>query len=51
MALEALAEYELRMPRIPESSLKAEFTTLGRKQIITLNLENKKDKVEKDLKV
>ncbi|XP_074539999.1 complement C4-B [Halichoeres trimaculatus] len=50
MALEALGEYELKRSGSPEASLRAEFTTEGRSNVIHLNLENKKDKVEQDLK-
>uniref|UniRef100_A0A3Q3LLG4 Complement C4B (Chido/Rodgers blood group) n=1 Tax=Labrus bergylta TaxID=56723 RepID=A0A3Q3LLG4_9LABR len=50
MALEALAEYELKRPVTPEASLNAVFTSPGKRDILKLQLENKKDKVEKDLK-
>lgn len=51
MALEALAEYELKKPPSPEPKLKADFTSAGRNEIVTLQLENKKEKVETSLKV
>ncbi|XP_006801498.1 complement C4-like [Neolamprologus brichardi] len=50
MALEALAEYELKKPPSPEPKLKADFTSAGRNEIVTLQLENKKEKVETSLK-
>lgn len=50
-ALEALAEYELRRPAIPESRMEAEFTALGRREVIKLVLERKEDRVETNLKV
>uniref|UniRef100_UPI0037E806E7 complement C4-B n=1 Tax=Semicossyphus pulcher TaxID=241346 RepID=UPI0037E806E7 len=50
MALEALAEYELKQPTGPEANLKAVFTTPGRRDIVKLVLENKKQRVETDLK-
>ncbi|CAJ1061688.1 complement C4-B isoform X2 [Xyrichtys novacula] len=50
MALEALAEYELKRPPSPEANLRAVFTVQGRRDIVKLDLESKKDKVEKDLK-
>lgn len=51
MVLEALAEYELKGPVRSEVNLVAEFTVQGRKDIIQLVLDNKKEKVETDLKV
>lgn len=51
MALEALAEYELKRSVRPETNLIAEFTTPGKRDIVKLELENKKHKVETDLKV
>lgn len=51
MALEALAEYELKRSVSPEANLIAEFTVQGRIEIVKLALENKKEKVETDLKV
>ncbi|KAM6995331.1 LOW QUALITY PROTEIN: complement C4-B [Tautogolabrus adspersus] len=50
MALEALAEYELKGPVISEASLNAVFTSPAKRDIVKLELENKEDKVEKDLK-
>ncbi|XP_059196181.1 complement C4-like [Centropristis striata] len=50
VALEALAEHELRRPDRPATNLIAEFTVKGRNDIVTLQLENKKEKVETDLK-
>ncbi|XP_045915076.1 complement C4-like [Micropterus dolomieu] len=50
MALEALAEYELKRSVSPEANLIAEFTVPGKKDIVKLVLENKKEKVETDLK-
>uniref|UniRef100_A0AAQ4RQ17 Complement C4B (Chido/Rodgers blood group) n=1 Tax=Gasterosteus aculeatus aculeatus TaxID=481459 RepID=A0AAQ4RQ17_GASAC len=50
MVLEALAEYELKGPVRSEVNLVAEFTVQGRKDIIQLVLDNKKEKVETDLK-
>nr|AIA08678.1 complement component 4 [Miichthys miiuy] len=50
MALEALAEYELKRSVSPEANLIAEFTVPGRSDIVRLALERKKDKVETDLK-
>ncbi|XP_042345143.1 complement C4-B [Plectropomus leopardus] len=49
MALEALAEYELKRSVSPEANLIAEFTAQGKKDIIKLALKNKKEKVETDL--
>lgn len=50
-ALEALAEYELKRPAIPEARLDAEFTVPGRNDIVKLVLDKKEDRVETDLKV
>ncbi|XP_044063498.1 complement C4-B isoform X2 [Siniperca chuatsi] len=50
MALEALAEYELKRSVSPEANLIAEFTVPGKRDIVKLVLENKKEKVETDLK-
>ncbi|XP_051812463.1 complement C4-B [Acanthochromis polyacanthus] len=50
MALEALSEYELKRPGRPEVQIEAEFSVPERKSIITLALENGKEKVETDLK-
>lgn len=51
MALEALAEYELKKSASSETRMKAEFTSPTRNEIVTLQLENKKERVETDLKV
>lgn len=51
MALEALAEYELKRSISPEANLIAEFTVPGKADIVKLALENKKEKVETDLQV
>lgn len=51
MALEALAEYDLKRSVHPEANLIAEFTVPGKTDIIKLSLENKKERVETDLKV
>ncbi|XP_029307472.1 complement C4-B [Cottoperca gobio] len=50
MALEALAEYELKRAVIPEANLMAQFTVQGKREIIKLAMNNRKDKVETDLK-
>lgn len=50
MALEALAEYDVRKSLSTETNLIAEFTAPGRNDIITLELEKNK-RVEKELKV
>lgn len=50
-ALEALAEYELKRPALPEARLDAEFTVKGRHDIVKLALDKKEDRVETDLKV
>ncbi|XP_041649275.1 complement C4-B [Cheilinus undulatus] len=50
MALEALAEYELERPPPSEASLRVVFTTQVKSDILKLELENKEDKVEKDLR-
>lgn len=49
-ALEALAEYELKRPAIPESRMEAEFTAQGRRDVIRLVYDGK-DRVETNLKV
>lgn len=51
MALQALSEYELYATTRPEANVIAEFTVPGRKDIANLALENKNEKVERDLKV
>lgn len=51
MALEALAEYELKRDTNPDANLIAEFRVSGKTDILKLALEKKKDKVETDLKV
>ncbi|KAG8010142.1 Complement C4-B, partial [Nibea albiflora] len=50
MALEALAEYELKRAVSPEANAIAEFSVPGRTDIVRLAMERKKDKVETDLK-
>uniref|UniRef100_A0A8C9WYZ5 Complement C4B (Chido/Rodgers blood group) n=1 Tax=Sander lucioperca TaxID=283035 RepID=A0A8C9WYZ5_SANLU len=50
VALEALAEYELKRSVSPEANLIAEFTVQGKTDIVKLALRNK-EKVETDLKV
>lgn len=50
-ALEALAEYELRRPAIPETRMEAEFTALGKRDVIKLVLDGKEDRVETNLRV
>uniref|UniRef100_A0A3Q4HQI4 Complement C4B (Chido/Rodgers blood group) n=1 Tax=Neolamprologus brichardi TaxID=32507 RepID=A0A3Q4HQI4_NEOBR len=50
VALEALAEYELKKSASSETRMKAEFTSPTRNEIVTLQLENKKERVETDLK-
>lgn len=50
-ALEALAEYELRRPAIPETRMEAEFTALGKRDSIRLVLDGKEDRVETNLMV
>ncbi|XP_040901233.1 complement C4-B [Toxotes jaculatrix] len=49
MALEALAEYELKRSVSPEANLIAEFTVPGKRDIVRLTMQNK-EKVEADLK-
>ncbi|XP_031154830.1 complement C4-B [Sander lucioperca] len=49
VALEALAEYELKRSVSPEANLIAEFTVQGKTDIVKLALRNK-EKVETDLK-
>lgn len=51
MALQALSEYELFRSISPEANVIAEFTVPGKKDIVSLALENKKEKVETNLKV
>ncbi|XP_041797665.1 complement C4-B [Chelmon rostratus] len=51
MALEALAEYELKRDTSPDANLIAEFRVSGKTEILKLALEKKKDKVETDLKI
>lgn len=50
-ALEALAEYSLRWSVSPEVSIVGEFSVKGRNEIIKLELEKGKHRVETDLKV
>ncbi|KAF7665743.1 hypothetical protein LDENG_00132690 [Lucifuga dentata] len=50
MALEALSEYELKRTTSTFTNVTAEFTVEGKKDIIKVSLENKKDSVETDLK-
>ncbi|XP_030606146.1 complement C4-like [Archocentrus centrarchus] len=50
VTLEALSEYELKRPASPETEMNAEFTSPGRNERVTLQLENKKERVETDLK-
>ncbi|KAM7383630.1 hypothetical protein PAMP_003265 [Pampus punctatissimus] len=49
VALEALSEYELNKGSSPEANLIAEFTAPGKRDIVKLVLQNKKEKVETDL--
>ncbi|XP_023280702.1 complement C4-like [Seriola lalandi dorsalis] len=49
MALEALAEYDLKRSNSPAANLIAEFRVPGKNDIVTIALENK-EKVETDLK-
>ncbi|KAM7420598.1 hypothetical protein PAMA_015024 [Pampus argenteus] len=49
VALEALSEYELNKGSSPEVNLIAEFTAPGKKDIVKIVLQNKKEKVETDL--
>lgn len=51
LALEALAEYEIRRSTSPEANLIADFRVPGKRDIVKLVLETKKDRVETDLKV
>lgn len=51
MALQALSEYELFVATSPETNIIAQFTSPGKKDTASLALENKKQKVEIDLKV
>ncbi|XP_075322751.1 complement C4-B [Odontesthes bonariensis] len=50
MALEALSEYELKRPSRPDVNMIGEFTVQGRNNVVKLELENRKQKVETDLK-
>uniref|UniRef100_A0A7N6AJJ2 Complement 4B (Chido blood group) n=1 Tax=Anabas testudineus TaxID=64144 RepID=A0A7N6AJJ2_ANATE len=50
MALQALSEYELFVATSPETNIIAQFTSPGKKDTASLALENKKQKVEIDLK-
>lgn len=50
-ALEALAEYELQKSVSPEVNLIAEFSIPAKTDIIRLALQNRKDRVETNLKV
>uniref|UniRef100_A0A3Q3MGX7 Complement C4B (Chido/Rodgers blood group) n=1 Tax=Mastacembelus armatus TaxID=205130 RepID=A0A3Q3MGX7_9TELE len=50
MALEALSEYELSRSSSPEVNVIADFTVRGKKEMAKLELENKKQRVETDLK-
>ncbi|XP_037309175.2 complement C4-B isoform X2 [Pungitius pungitius] len=50
MALEAMAEYELKRPVRSDVNLVAEFTVQGKKNKVQLVLDNKKEKVQTDLK-
>ncbi|XP_051262420.1 complement C4 [Dicentrarchus labrax] len=49
MALEALAEYELKRSVSPEANVIAELSVPGKSDIVKLELEKKKDRVETDL--
>lgn len=49
-ALEALAEYELKRPAIPETRMEAEFTAPGRRDVVKLVYDGKEDRVETSLK-
>uniref|UniRef100_A0A671UDA8 Complement C4B (Chido/Rodgers blood group) n=1 Tax=Sparus aurata TaxID=8175 RepID=A0A671UDA8_SPAAU len=50
LALEALAEYEIKRSTSPEANLIADFRVPGKRDIVKLVLETKKDRVETDLK-
>lgn len=50
MALEALAEYGLMLATSPDVNVAAEFTVQGKTNIVKLELENKWERVETDLK-
>ncbi|KAK5862446.1 hypothetical protein PBY51_017843 [Eleginops maclovinus] len=50
MALEALAEYEIKRAARPETNLIAEFTAKGKRDVVKLTLNNKNERVETDLK-
>ncbi|XP_072250549.1 complement C4-B [Leuresthes tenuis] len=50
MALEALSEYELKRASRPDVNMIAKFTVQGRNDFLKLELQNRKEKVETDLK-
>uniref|UniRef100_A0A672ZPR3 Complement 4B (Chido blood group) n=1 Tax=Sphaeramia orbicularis TaxID=375764 RepID=A0A672ZPR3_9TELE len=50
MTLEALAEYALMLATSPDINVAADFTVQGKNNIIKLELENKWERVETDLK-
>ncbi|KAM8735978.1 complement C4-B [Acanthopagrus schlegelii] len=50
LALEALAEYEIKRSTSPEANLIADFRVPGKRDVVKLVLETKKDRVETDLK-
>ncbi|XP_071372165.1 complement C4-B [Centroberyx affinis] len=50
VALEALSEYELKRPSRTFTQVAAQFTIPGRREKEDLSLENRKEKVEKELK-
>ncbi|XP_073341162.1 complement C4-B [Pagrus major] len=50
LALEALAEYEIKRSTSSEANLIAEFRVPGKRDLVRLALETKKDRVETDLK-
>lgn len=51
MALQALSEYEFFRSNSPDVNVVAEFTAPGKNDIVSLELRDKKEKVETDLKV
>jgi len=51
MALEALSEYELKRPARPDVNMIGKFTVQGRNDFVKLELQNRKEKVETELKV
>lgn len=52
MALEALSEYELkRYKPEPDANMMAMFTVPGKTNLVTLAVENNKEKIETDLEV